>query len=151
MLCRVLCRLCGIDVSILLFQLIQKSRALLQQRRELLVAARDRRRIVADFLRQLGDPAFELSPHMTNRSTNSLIGIFSSRTGFMHRSRIVLCCSGGKRRARLLLNFSTRIGMPSLRRRLWPSGYSHSTSFGLLPSLNSTVSALAIERFFGSW
>src|SRR3981189_3292577 len=137
------------DVSIVLFQFIQKSRALFQQRRELLVAAGDRRRIVADLLRQLGDPAFEVSAHMTNKSTNSLTGIFSSRPASKHRSRIALCCSGGKRRARLLLNFSTRTGMPSLRRRRWPIGYSQTTSFSLLPSLNSTVSALAIERFHG--
>src|SRR3979490_494909 len=135
----------------MLFQFIQKSRALFQQRRELFVAASDRRRIVADFLRQLGNPPFEVGAHGRNRCTNSLTGVFSSRPGSAHSSRIVFCCAGGKRRARLVLNFSTRIGMPSLRRRRWPSGDSQSTSFSLLPSVNSTVRALAIERFFGSW
>src|SRR2546430_273488 len=150
-LCRVLCRLCRIAVSITFFQFIQKARALFQQCRELLVAARDRRRIVADFLRQLGNPPFEVGTHGTNRSTNSLTGVFSSRPGSAQSSSIVFCCSAGKRRARLVLNFSTRIGMPSLRRRRWPIGYSQTTSSSLLPALNSTVSALAIERFFGSW
>src|SRR3981189_410925 len=124
------------DVSIMLFQFIQKSRALFQQRRELLVAAGDRRRIVADFLRQLGDPPFEVGAHGTNRSTKSLTGVFSRRRGSAQSSRIAFCCSGGKRRARLVLNFSTRIGMPSLRRRRWPSGYSQNTSLDLTPSLH---------------
>src|SRR3981189_791893 len=138
------------DVSIMLFQFIQKSRALFQQRRELLVAAGDRRRIVADFLRQLGNPPFEVGAHRTNRSTNSLTGVLSSRPGSAQSSRIVFCCSGGKHRARLVLNFSTSIGMPSLRRRRWPSGYSQTTSFSFVPSLSSIVRPLAIERFFGS-
>jgi hypothetical protein len=41
--------------------------------------------------------------------------------------------------------------MPSLRRRLWPIGYSTTISFSFVPSLNSTVIALAIERLSGSW
>ena len=42
-------------------------------------------------------------------------------------------------------------GKPSLRRRLWPIGYSTATSASFLPSRSSTVSALAIERLAGSW
>src|ERR1044072_9341711 len=38
-----------------------------------------------------------------------------------------------------------------VRRRLSPIGYSTTTSSNFDPSLNSTVSALAIERFSGSW
>ena len=46
-------------------------------------------------------------------------------------SRIACCCFAGKRRARLTRNFSISTGMPSLRRRLWPIGYSTTTSFVL--------------------
>ena len=54
-------------------------------------------------------------------------------------SRMACCCFAGKRRARLVRNFSTSTGMPSSRRRRWPIGYSTTTSRVRLPSLNSTV------------
>ena len=70
---------------------------------------------------------------------------------FMQSSMIRSRCFSGKRRARFMRNFSTRIGMPSFRRRLWPMGYSTTISFSFFPSVNSTVRAFAIERFAGSW
>src|SRR5258706_9919301 len=125
-------------------------RALLEQRRQLLVAAGDRSRIGADLLIQLGQLALQVGAHMTIRLTKSFTGVCSRRFWSMHSSRIAFCCFGGKRRARLRSNFSTRCGMPSLRRRLWPIGYSTTTSGSDVPSLNLTVNPLGIQRLSGS-
>src|SRR5258708_19738197 len=80
-------------------------------------------------------------------STNSWTGVASSCFGLRQTSRISSLCFSAKRRARLVLNFSTRNGIPSLRPRLWPMGNSTTNSFIFLPSLNSTSSALPIHRF----
>src|SRR5262249_37831894 len=134
-----------------LLQFIQKTGTFLDERGELLVAARDRRGIAADFLGQRFDAGGEAHRgQMTMRSVNSCTGVLSSRFASRHKCKIVCDCFAGKRRARLVLNFSTSTGMPSLRRRLWPMGYSQTTSFSFVPSLNSTVSALAIERLSGA-
>src|SRR4029453_2731242 len=85
------------------------------------------------------------------RSTYSWTGMPSSVFRSRLAARIASCCLEGNRRARFVRNFSTNNGMPSLRRRLWPIGYSTTTSFNLRPSFSSTVSALAIDRFSGSW
>src|SRR2546425_10375346 len=133
-----------------MFQLGDELGALFEQRRQVLIAARDRSRISADLFVQLCKLFFQIGAHTTIRSTNSLTGVCSSRFWSLQSSRMVFCCCDGKRRARLRSNFSTRCGMPSLRRRLWPIGYSTTTSGSVVPSLNSTVSALAIERLSGS-
>src|SRR3954465_10523867 len=163
--CSVSSNLCGIEASIvgpeggraarpLFLEQVQSGDefgALFQQRRKVEITTRDRSGVVADLFAKLGDSGLQLGfRHMTKRSTNSSTGVLSSRAASMHTSRMALCCFEGKRRARLVLNFSTRMGMPSLRRRLWPIGYSHTTSSSLEPSLNSTVSAFAIERLAGS-
>src|SRR5690242_11119497 len=135
----------------LLLELGHQPRALFEERGQVLVAARDRPGIVTDLLVQLGELLLEECIHMTIRSTNSCTGVCSRRFASRHSSRIAFCCFSGKRRARLRSNFSTSRGIPSLRRRLWPIGYSTTTSARRLPSLNSTVSAFAIERFSGSW
>src|SRR5882672_7097972 len=88
-------------------------RPLLEQRRQMLVAARDRSGVGADFLVQLGELLFQVDAHITISSTNSLTGVCSSRLGSWQSSRIAFCRSRGKRRARLRSNFSTRCGMPS--------------------------------------
>src|SRR3954470_12794444 len=142
----------GLGRTAFVFELRDQLRALFQEGRQMLVAARDRAGVVANFFVELGEPVLQVDAHqMIIRSTNSLTGVCSSFFWSMHSSRIAFCCFSGKRRARLRSNFSTRCGMPSLRRRLWPMGYSTTTSESFLPSLNSTVSALAIERFSGSW
>src|SRR5437879_4103362 len=60
---------------------------------------------------------------ITNRSTNSLTGVASRRFESRHSSTMASRTSFGKRRARFLRNFSSSKGMPSWRRRRWPSGY----------------------------
>src|ERR1700682_3456926 len=131
-------------------ELEQEPRPFFEERRQMLVAARNRAGIVADLVRQLGDGALPFGSHTTIMSTNSFTGVAPSLRASRQRSSIAFCCLGGKRRARLRSNFSTSSGMPSLRRRLWPRGHSTTISASLLPSLNSTVSALAIERLSGS-
>jgi hypothetical protein len=56
------------------------------------------------------------------------------------------CCLAGKRRARFRRNLASSNGIPSVRRRRWPMGYSITTSGRIVPSVNSTVSPLAIDR-----
>src|SRR5208337_4800092 len=86
--------------------------------------------------------------HTTYISTYSLTGIASSRSGSSDTERIRCCCSSEKRLRRLVLNFSTSSGIPSLRRRLCPIGYS-TVSSSTVPSFNSTRSEFAIDLFSG--
>src|ERR671937_2356293 len=90
----------------LAFEFGDEARALFEQRREVLIAARDRAGVVADLFVQLGEPFFEIGAHITIRSTNSFTGVSSRRRWSMHRSRIAFCCCGGKRRGRVGSNFS---------------------------------------------
>ena len=77
-------------------------------------------------------------------------GVASSDAWWLHRSKILWQRCGGKRVARLALNFSCSSGMPSARRRRWPSGYSTATWPVLLPSSKNTSTALAMERLSAS-
>ena len=86
----------------------------------------------------------------TYRSTYSCTGMRSSCCWLSETSRMACCFCGVNRRARLVRNFASKSGMPSLLRLRWPSGYS-TVSVKLLPSRKEMVSELAIERFSGSW
>src|SRR5690606_35455473 len=88
---------------------------------------------------------------MTYRSTYSCTAMASRVCWSRDASRMRACWRGGKMRARLVRNLASSNGMPSWRRRLWPMGYSQATSSSRVPSLNSTVSAFAMERLSGSW
>src|SRR5690606_15921893 len=88
---------------------------------------------------------------MTYRSTYSCTGMACRVCWPRDASRMRDCWRGGKMRARLVRNLASSSGMPSWRRRLWPMGYSQTTSSSRAPSLNSTVSAFAMERLSGSW
>src|SRR5687767_8440814 len=76
--CRVSCRLCGMKSSLVVpdserraaaglflffFQFFHELRALLEQRRQVQVAARDRARVMPDFLRQGIDAPLQLVRH----------------------------------------------------------------------------------------
>ena len=61
---------------------------------------------------------------IARRSMKRFTGVASSDAWWLHRSKILWQRCGGKRVARLALNFSCSSGMPSRAGRRWPSGYS---------------------------
>src|SRR5688572_11171551 len=85
-----------------------------------------------------------------NMSVKTSTGVECKAFKSRHRSRIFWLQGGASREARLLSNFLTSSGMPSARRRRWPTGYS-TTMFSVAESsVKKTWTALAIERLSGS-
>src|SRR3954471_22341350 len=80
-------------------------RAFFEERRQVLVAARNRTRVVTDLMVELFEPLLQKNAHITIRSTNSFTGVCSRRFWSMQTSRMAFCCCAGKRRARLRSNF----------------------------------------------
>src|SRR5690348_6172519 len=82
----------GLGRARLALQLGHQPRAFLEQRRQVLVAARDGSGIVADLFVQLRQALLQMGTHITIRSTNSWTGVSSSRFASRHSSRIAFCC-----------------------------------------------------------